>query len=218
MLPTRSPSPACLFATADRCVWHWRTPQFTGDHIIDLYTLKRLKPELFAAAAEKYETTSLRKMHLMNNPIPPLGCLWNAAVHTSTVHPQLVHDAKRAAGLPVQPTEYFEIPVEKLRAFPTCLYHLPPPSPKLFGRIAWNALMHRLGAASALSHADYERLDVDRWRSLPAMPQDTLRSYEAWAAEARAGKAPQVLTYKSVPHVFVKGAIPVEGLSVIRCE
>ena len=200
-----------------QCVWHWRAPNFTGKHIVDLYTLKKLKPELFASATSKYETTSLRKLLLMNNPIPPLNCLWNAAIHTSTVHPQIVHDAKRAAGLPVQPTEYFQIPVDNLRDFPVCIYHLPPPDPTMKMRILWNVSVYRLGLSGLMSHADYEPLDFDNWRSLEAMPQDTMQCYEQWAAEMRAGKSPQVLTYQSVPHVFVKGAIPVDGLEVIEC-
>lgn len=206
------------FAMQRPCVWHWRTPQFTGNHIVDLYTLKMLKPELFTAARGKYQTTSLRKLLLMKNPIPPLDCLWNAAIHTSTVHPQLVHDAKRAAGLPVQPTEYFEIPVDKLKGFPVCIYYLPPPGLVMKLRIAWNAVMYWLGCTSLLSHTGYERLDLDNWLSLPSMPEDTVRCYEQWASEMRAGGSPQVLTYQSVPHVFVKGAIPVEGLSIIKCE
>jgi len=200
------------------CVWHWRTPHFTGNHIVDLYSLRKLKPELFTAATGKYETTSNRKMLLMNNPIPPLDCLWNAAVHTSTVHPQLVHDAKRRAGLPVQTTEYFEIPVDKLRELPTCIYHLPPPSPKVYLGMAWNALMYRVGLSWLLLHSGYEPLDFDNWLSLEEVPHDTVDSYQAWGEEMRAGKSPQVLTYKSVPHVFVKGAIPVDGLKIIKCD
>jgi len=200
------------------CVWHWRTPHFQGRHIVDLYTLKMLKPELFAASASKYQTTSLRKMLLMRNPIPPLDCLWNSAIHTSTVHPQLVHDAKRAAGLPVEPVEYFEIPVDKLRDLPVCIYHLPPPGLVMKLRIAWNALVFALGWKRMLLHTGYEPLDFERWQSLAAVPADTVRCYESWGAEMRAGKSPQVLTYQSVPHVFVKGAIPIDGLKIIRCE
>uniref|UniRef100_A0A7S2H109 Uncharacterized protein n=1 Tax=Haptolina brevifila TaxID=156173 RepID=A0A7S2H109_9EUKA len=200
------------------CVWHWRTPQFTGNHIVDLYKLKMLKPELFTTSKGKYETTSARKLLLMNNPIPPLDCLWNAAIHTSTVHPQLVHDAKRAAGLPVQPTEYFEIPVDKLREFPCCIYHLPTPTLRMKLRIVWNVLMYRLGWKGLILHTDYEALDFDNWLSLEEMPPSTVATYEQWANEMKAGKLPQVLTYQNVPHVFVKGAIPVEGLKIIRCE
>jgi hypothetical protein len=170
-----------------RCVWHWRTPQFVGSHIVDLYKLKMLKPELFTSASGKYETTSVRKMLLMNNPIPPLDCLWNAAIHTSTVHPQIVHDAKRAAGLPVQPTEYFEIPVDKLREFPVCIYHLPPPALVMKLRIVWNALMYKLGWKRLLMHTSYEPFNFDHWQSLEEMPADTMKCYRAWAEEMRAG-------------------------------
>jgi hypothetical protein len=84
-----------------------------GSRGIAADTLRSIKPELFDASTTKYDTTSARKLILKNNPIPLLNIFWNAAIHTSTVHPQLIHDAKRAVGLPVQPMEYFEIPVEK---------------------------------------------------------------------------------------------------------
>ena len=50
------------------------------------------------------------------------------------------------------------------------------------------------------------------------MPAQTLKHYEAWGAELKAGGAPQVLTYIEVPHMFIKGAVPIEGLKLIKIE
>ena len=70
---------------------------------------------------------------------------------------------------------------------------------------------------SILFQQEYRWLDSS-YRSMDKMPEQTLKAYEAWGAEARAGGEPQVLTYMGVPHVFVKGAIPVDDLKVIKVK
>merc|ERR1712100_222588 len=84
-----------------KVVYHWKAKDFRGGSIVDLYTLKKRSPELFEGQSAKYQATSARKYVLSNTIIPNLGCLWNAAIHTSTIHPQLILDAKRRHGLPV---------------------------------------------------------------------------------------------------------------------
>lgn len=211
--------------TGPRCVWHWKAPQFTGRHIVDLYTLQKLRPELFDKQQAKYTTTSARKMLLMRNPIPKLNCYWNAAVHTSTVHPQKIHDAKRAAGLPVETVEYFEIPVDKLRAFPVVEWKFPESKWDLILTVVVNAAIFGLSKlpmcgflARFLLRSQYVDMDFDNWRSLDEVPPTTLKMYELWAAQYKEGKAPQVLTYQGVPHVFVQGAIPIDDLKIIKID
>ena len=204
-------------SSSERCIWHWKAPNFMGTHIVDLYTLRMLSPERFKAASAKYLTTTLRRLLLVNNPIPILDVIWNEAIHTSTVHPQKIHDAKRAAGVPVDPIEYFEIPVEKLKEHEAVVWS-PDSGLWLKLTVILNVLLRALGLTRWLVQSDYARLDINTWRALEAVPEPTLRAYKAWGEEIRAGGAPQILTYINVPHVFVKGSIPIEGLKVIRIE
>ena len=65
---------------------------------------------------------------------------------------------------------------------------------------------------------DYEPFPNESYTALEAMPEETVRLYKQWGDEMRAGGKPQVLTYQSVPHVFVKGRIPIDDLEVIKIE
>ena len=124
---------------------------------MDLYTLREKRPDLFDSSVDKYQTTSARKLLLMNNPIPKLNIYWNAAIHTSTVHPQMVHDAKRAAGLSVKPVGYFEIPVSRL---PEPIYYMPSYTLSNKLRIVWNVVCFRLGLTALLLQSEYEWLAI----------------------------------------------------------
>ena len=85
-------------------------------------------------------------------------------------------------------------------------------------RIVYNAVVFKLGLTSLLLTGDYEPFPTEGYTSLAAMPEETLRMYKVWGDEQRAGGEPQVLTYQGVPHVFVKGTIPIEGLEVIKID
>ena len=85
-------------------------------------------------------------------------------------------------------------------------------------RIVWNVVCFRLGLTALLLQSEYEWLEFDNWHSFDEMPAETVRHYTEWGNELQAGASPQVLSYIGVPHVFVKGAIPIEGLRVIRIE
>ena len=206
---------------SQRCVWHWRTKTFRGDHILDLYSTQAAYPELFDGYKAKYETTIMRRF-MLGIAHPKLGKLWNEVIHTSTIHPQLVADAKRSCGIPHEPTDYFVIPVERLRelGLRCALWTYPPLGLYRKGQMFTNNLLHKLGVGpdGLLGQDVYEWLDFDNYRSLDTMPEYAMNKYRGWGAEIKEGKHPQILTYDGVPHLFVDGKIPTEGLEVITVD
>lgn len=228
---------------ASKVVYHWKANNFKGSKIVDLYTLQKELPQLFSGAAAKYETSSARKRMLKNTPVPNLGCIWNAAIHTSTIHPQLIVDAKRKFGLPtgLEPTEeggaamtgeYFKIPVQQLLDSPKVSkmvhWNFPPMTGKTKLGMAANCLLKWFdGCFSGVNtllfnRRDYPVLDhayLDKeFKNLDALPAWTAEMYKQWGEELKQGKEPQILTYIGCPHVLVKGEIDVTNLEVIKVQ
>ena len=83
-----------------------------------------------------------------------------------------------------------------------------------------NNLLHKMGVGpdGLLGQDVYEWLDFDNYRSLDTMPEYAMNKYRGWGAEMKEGKHPQILTYDGVPHLFVDGKIPTEGLEVITVD
>lgn len=211
-----------------KVVYHWKATNFSGSSIIDLYTLKQRMPDLFEGQNAKYGTTAVRKHILSNTMIPNLdGCLWNGAIHTSTIHPQHIIDAKRKHGLPVGGElvgrEYFVIPVQKLLN-----------DPKVEKMVHWNfpqiAKTTMLGFVlntKLLGHVfgewnkqDFPVLDQEyletTFENRVALSPQAEEAYASWGEATEKGETPQVLTYIGMPHVLVRGEIDIEGLEIIR--
>ena len=206
---------------SQRCVWHWRTKTFKGEHIMDLHSIKATYPELFDGYKAKYETSAIRKL-MLNFAHPKLGKLWNGVIHTSTIHPQLVADAKRSCGIPHESTDYFVIPIERLRelGMPCALWTYPPLGVGRKAQMIANSVLHGIGVGPnwLLGQDAYKWLDYDGYRSLDVMPEYCMNQYRRWGAEIKEGKHPQILTYDGVPHLFIDGKVPTEGLEVITVD
>jgi hypothetical protein len=210
-----------------KVVYHWKTKDFRGGSIVDLYTLRARMPELFEGQSAKYQTTSVRKHILANTMIPNLGCLWNAAVHTSTVHPQIILDAKRRHGLPIDNAlvgqQYFTIPVQKLLDDPKVQrmvhWDFPNPTPMTLLGFALNVQQLR-GVLGQWNAQDFQVLDqhyLDHtFANRTALSPHSEVVYAKWGAAFRNGEAPQVLTYQGMPHVLVLGEIETDGLEIIE--
>jgi len=103
-------------------------------------------------------------------------------------------------------------------SFPVVVYDMPAATLFMKLRMVFNVILFRLGLTRFLLRSEYSWMDFDGWRALDAVPAETMRAYDQWADELRAGGSPQVLTYYGVPHVFVKGAVPIDDLKVIKVE
>ena len=57
---------------AAKVLYHWKTPTFKGKSIVDLYTLQKRMPELFAKQYAKYQTSLARRV-LTSTKVPNLG-------------------------------------------------------------------------------------------------------------------------------------------------
>mmetsp|Transcript_38236 Transcript_38236/g.51766 ORF Transcript_38236/g.51766 Transcript_38236/m.51766 type:complete len:165 (+) Transcript_38236:261-755(+) len=163
---------------------------------------------------------------LTNNIVPNLGCLWNGAVQTSTIHPQAIVDAKRRHGIPVgEITEYFVIPVQRLLNDPDVkkMAHWNFPAMTPVRKLGFLFNMQQFGGF-------FGTWNVDDWPVLDQHYLDTTfenlseltpfaeESYKEWGESYARGETPQVLTYQGLPHVFVLGEINIDGLDVIKVQ
>lgn len=214
---------------APKVVYHWKAKDFLGSSIVDLYTLQTRSPELFAGQNAKYGTTSVRKHILAKTMIPHLGCLWNAAIHTSTIHPQRILEAKRRHGLPVTSSmvsqDYFVIPVERLLDDPKVekMVHwdFPELSPATLLGFVLNG-SHFGGVFGEWNTGDFPVLDREYLETTFAnrleLSPHAEAAYAKWGEAFAAGQEPQVLTYQGMPHVLVRGEIDTAGLETITVE
>jgi len=220
------------FLSATKVVYHWKASNFTGKKIVDLHTLHERMPELFSGAKAKYETSFSRKTILMHTAIPNIGCSWNSAIHTSTIHPQLILDAKRKYGLSTgledgaMTGEYFVIPVQKLLDAQDVnkMVHWNFPSMGMCAKLGFllNCGLKYLGSWCLLNRGDFPVLDQkyldEEFKQLESVPEATELLYKQWGEDIKSGKKPQILTYMLCPHVLVQGEIDIEGLEVIRVK
>jgi len=219
---------------AAKVLYHWKTPTFKGKSIVDLYTLQKRMPELFAKQYAKYQTSLTRRV-LTSTKVPNLdGCLWNGAVQCSTIHPQAILDAKRRYDIPMgaaagqlhEVSEYFVIPVQRLlddaAVGKMVHWNFPlPMTPKVKLGMLLNC--HQLrGAFGEWNRADYPVLDqayLDReFCNLSQLPPAAEEQYREWGRAISKGEKPQILTYQGCPHVFVRGEIDIAGLEIIKVQ
>ena len=168
-----------------------------------LYPLNRLRathPDLYERERSKYDGRSAALLELR---IPLLDVLWNDAVHLSPIHPSLLADAWRAAGLSPETweREFFEIPVDRIDAH-RCVWFAS-------GALARDASPQ--GAELSLPIDDVARFDPASYRELPRPPA---RYLEYLRSQRERGRRPRPFAY--IAHVLVAAPVDVAGLACVR--
>ncbi|PKM98579.1 MAG: hypothetical protein CVU79_02820 [Elusimicrobia bacterium HGW-Elusimicrobia-3] len=173
-------------------VYHRKAPDFAGDRLFPLNRLKELYPAVYAEAVRKYTG----REWLLDVVIPPLGCLWNDAVHFSLMHPSLIYESLLDAGIKCggREIEWFEVPLAAAARQPSVLY------------------INSSGALSetkAFLPGDFETVSGPRVKELSGMPEINISYYRDCAANGS-----QALLFKRAPHLLVNGEIDVRGCRV----
>jgi hypothetical protein len=161
-----------------------------GTVLYPLNELKEREPEVWRREAAKYEGRD----YVLEEPVPPLGCLWNDVLHLSTVHPAEVVAALEAVGL--QPL--------RRRAFRVDAGTLDPSRAVIF-------LNRRADVSDRIDESQWESFEPARVTALTTLTEPTRRYYRECVAR---GVRP--LLYAYLPHVFFRGALETRNLKVVE--
>ena len=165
-------------------LFHFVPDRMVGTVLYPLNALKDREPEAWRREVAKYEG----REQVLEKPIPPLGCLWNDALHFSTVHPSLVVAELKAVGLEPLRRRFFELDAELLDPERTVIF---------------------LNRRSEADESQWLPFDPARLAGLTDLTEPTRRYYRECAA---LGKRP--LLYGYLPHVLFRGELETRSLPV----
>lgn len=177
-------------------VYHMVPKNMSGNYLMPLNRLKDLDENLYAQYNSKYDDHPDRAF-LMERKIPVLNCLWNDAVHFSTLHPHLIYKELKKLDLNLKnDLKFYKIPIDDLEGNDNVLYHY---DKKYYD-----------GPESPIAIENIELLEIDDYVELSRVPEDTLQYFhEEIKNDNRMGM------FHFVPHVLSKGKVPVTGAEVI---
>ncbi|MBE9139195.1 hypothetical protein IQ254_18675 [Nodosilinea sp. LEGE 07088] len=174
-------------------LYHRVPAHLTGSVLYPLNTLKQKFPAIYTAHAAKY----VGRETLTQQIVPPLGCLWNDALHFSPVHPNSIYQGLLAAGFEPQPMQWFEAEPLALNfnRTNTAIFLHPPKEYLDFTKLA-----------DAFAPFDYALLS-----ELSELPEATLAYYRA---SRESGQSP--LLFHRIPHILYRGSLHVKDMTLIR--
>jgi hypothetical protein len=159
-----------------------------GTVLYPLNALKDREPEVWCREVAKYEG----REHVLEKPIPPLGCLWNDVLHLATVHPSLIAAELKAVGLEPPRNKFFELDADSLDPEQTVIF-----------------LNRRTEVSDRSDDSQWLPFDPANLGGLTQLTEPTRRYYRESAA---LGQRP--LLYVYLPHVLFRGLLETRGLPV----
>jgi hypothetical protein len=171
-------------------LYHFRAPNFSGDKLYPLNTLKDIYPQIYEQQLSKYQGREA----LLTEIIPKLNCLWNDVVHCVPIHPYYIYETLQNCGLQVNwHRRCFQIPVIRLAGMPTVWY------------------IHRPNKANPDQEAvEVEWFNPELYQELTEISLATTEYYRDTIAK---GQRP--LLHAGVPHVLVQGVLDVSNVKII---
>ena len=134
----------------------------------------------------------------MEQKIPVLNCLWNDVLHCSPIDLRLIYKALiRAGHHKVKNIVFLKIPIELLKNIEFAKYK--------FDKEVYD----KEKKAYVLTTEDIESLTIGSYRELNELPNKTIEWYKQCAESSR-----KPLLFRYIPHIFVKGNIPIKEVDV----
>ena len=176
-------------------IYHIKPVRMFGNILYPLNTLREINKDTYEFHASKY----MGRETLMEQKIPVLNCLWNDVLHCSPIDLRIIYKALIRTGHKVRNNEFFKIPIVLLKNIKFVKYKF---EKELFDR--------EKKAYSVLTTEDIEPLTIGSYRELNKLPDKTIELYK-WCAENNRGIP---LLFRYIPHIFVKGNIPIKEVDV----
>jgi hypothetical protein len=156
-----------------------------GTHIVPLSELGLLDRALFEKERSKYDGREA----LMQETIPPLGCLWNEAVFLSPVHPVDILDELAQIDESMSRRDFFKIDASILDPALTTIW------------------LHEGDKKTPDMFLPFRPEELCRYSKIP---ERTLRFYRL-----RRSRGLPILIFAGIPHVLYKGRIDVSAAEII---
>jgi len=181
-----------------RYVYHLCAPDFRGDILYPLDTLRPVYPDLYERERVKYEGRD----SVLRFVVPHLGVTWGATVNLSALDPACLVAERRKLGVPFSnllQRRVLRIPIERLAGLPAVRYNS-----------ATHWINSSPGDASVpLTPPDHEFAPLDPAHYEEAEHVPELHTEYLQRQLARGERA---LGFVFVPHVLVASPIDVAGL------
>lgn len=168
-------------------IYHIVPDDMRGNILYPLNQLKTVYPDIYTNEVKKYNG----RLELLNIAIPPLRCLWNDVLHLTAIHPEVLKRALQEAGRTEFHQNFFEIDSSVIN----------PASATIFIP----------GISGSVENGYYETYSPEALEKYREIPDSTLEYYKH---EISNGKKP--LLYHGVPHIFLKDALSVKDVRIIR--
>ncbi|MBP6883911.1 MAG: hypothetical protein KBC06_01615 [Candidatus Pacebacteria bacterium] len=171
-------------------IYHMVPKDMEGDTLYPLNTLKDTNPDLYIKKAAKYEG----RMHVMENYIPSLKCMWNDVLHFSPVAPADIKRALIEAGMSERKMRFFQIDPNLLDLKLATLY-----------------LNNQETMGHNMTLENFTQLKIEELNKYTEIPQETKDYY---FKKFNKGETP--LAFVKIPHVLYKGSINVSNSPIIE--
>jgi hypothetical protein len=165
-------------------VYHLVPPDLRGTVLYPLNQLKTIHPEIAAKQMAKYAG----RVHVLQQRVPTLDCMWNDVLMFSPVHPAALKAAMEEAGHVRFPRRWFEINAQRFTRDNTALY-LPGETPE-----EAQIMPYEPGCLADYAHVSEAQKRFYR-RVEPGKP---------------------VLLFGGTPHVLYKGSLHIDQARVLE--
>jgi len=172
-------------------LYHAVPDEIVGGQLHPLARLREIAPLSYEAAVAKYRDDPRRAL-IPRRHIAKINCIGEDVINLSPIDPRAVHRAWRDLGVDLAPAEWFAIPAERLDRPPAVMTR----PDRMTGPVGED-----------LGDDAVSWFDPDSYRELTQLPERTRRWCAELAASGRRGA-----WFVGVPHVLVKGSVPIAGL------
>ena len=171
-------------------LFHFVPAAMVGTVLYPLNDLREREPETWRREVAKYEG----REHLLDEPIPPLGCLWNDVLHFSVVHPREIVAALDAVGIEALRRRFFEFDAGTFDPERAVVF-----------------LNRRTEVSARSDGSQWLPFDPAGLAGLAELTEPTRRYYRECALR---GQRPLLFGY--LPHVFFRGPVETRNARVLE--
>lgn len=171
-------------------LFHFVPEAMVGTVLYPLNDLKEREPATWRREVAKYEG----REHLLDEPIPPLGCLWNDVLHFSVVHPREILAALDAVGLEALGRRFFEFDAARFDRERAVIF-----------------LNRRTDVSARTDDSQWLSFDPASLAGLTELTEPTRRYYRECSV---GGQRPLLFGY--LPHVFFRGPVETRDARVLE--
>ncbi|MNK38600.1 hypothetical protein D3C87_571930 [compost metagenome] len=178
-------------------LYHLVPKKLVGEVLIPLSSLRTELPDRYTQEILKYNDHPQRKL-LPLRILRKLNCPQEEVLHFSPIHPHLIFEGLKS----VFPdwnysSNFFEIPIERIRGIPAILFDMNRTGTYVFGEDEPEEM--------------FDWVTPDSYRILTSIPSEAIEFYKQWKARGERG-APAMAR---IPHVMVRGRVSISDCKII---